>query len=129
MTIPGTNFTTASAAKFGTTACTATFHVVSSTSITCKTPVHAAGTVTVKVTGLDGTATLANAYTFVTRPTVTGVSPVKGSAVGGTPVTITGTNFTTASAVTFGGTACTTTFHVVSATSITCKTPVHAAGR
>ena len=40
-------------------------------------------------------------------PTVTGVSPNTGPTAGGTSVTITGTNFTGATAVKFGGTAAT----------------------
>jgi 2',3'-cyclic-nucleotide 2'-phosphodiesterase (5'-nucleotidase family) len=39
---------------------------------------------------------------YVVRPTVTGISPSSGSAAGGTTVTITGTNFIGATAVTFG---------------------------
>ena len=60
-------------------------------------------------------------------PTVTSVSPTSGSTAGGTAVTITGTNFTGASAVTVGGAACPNVV-VVSATSITCTTPTGTAG-
>ena len=49
------------------------------------------------------------------------------SDAGGTTVTITGTNFTGATAVTFGGTAATSVV-VVNATTITAITPAHAAG-
>src|SRR5262249_19960430 len=59
-------------------------------------------------------------------PTVTGVSPNAGPTAGGTSVTITGSNFTGATAVSFGGTAA--SFSVVSATSITATSPAHAAG-
>ena len=60
-------------------------------------------------------------------PTVTAISPTSGSTAGGTSVTITGTGFTGATGVTIGGTAA-TSVTVVSATSITCTTPAHAAG-
>lgn len=60
-------------------------------------------------------------------PTITTVAPTTGAAAGGTAVTITGTGFTGATGVTFGGTAG-TNFVVVSATSITCMSPAHAAG-
>ena len=40
-------------------------------------------------------------------PTVTALNPTSGTTLGGTPVTITGTNLTGATAVTFGGTAAT----------------------
>ncbi len=46
-------------------------------------------------------------YTYFGAATVTAVSPAAGSTVGGTLVTITGTNFTGATAVHFGATAAT----------------------
>ena len=117
--------------KFGATAAT-TFTVNSATSITATSPAEAAGTVDVTVTTGGGTsATRAPAdqftYTVPPRPTVTGVSPTTGPTTGGTSVTITGTNFTGATAVTFGATAA-TTFTVNSATSITATSPAEAAG-
>ena len=71
------------------------------------------------VTGTCGTATSAVSGAFVTTslsPTITSFTPT--SAATGTTVTITGTNFTNASAVSFGGTAA-TSYNVASATSIT----------
>jgi hypothetical protein len=53
--------------------------------------------------------------------TVAGISPTSGPAAGGTVVTITGTNFTGATSVSFGGAA--TSFTVNSATSITATSP------
>src|SRR5437764_528075 len=53
--------------------------------------------------------------------------PNHGTTFGGTPVTITGTGFVTGAAVKIGGSAATNVVRV-SATSITAKTPVHAAG-
>ena len=60
-------------------------------------------------------------------PTVTSVSPNTGSTAGGTSVTITGTNFAPTVTVTFGGVAATNVV-VVSATTITARTPPGAAG-
>jgi hypothetical protein len=60
-------------------------------------------------------------------PTVASVSPSSGPASGGTSVTITGTNFVSGATLTFGGAAATSVI-VVSATSITARTPAHAAG-
>lgn len=60
-------------------------------------------------------------------PTISSLAPAIGPAGGGQAVTITGTNFTNASAVTFGGTAA-AAFTVNSATSITATTPAHASG-
>jgi large repetitive protein len=59
---------------------------------------------------------------LTTPPTIGGVSPAYGPTVGGTAVTITGTNFTGASAVSFGGTAV-SSFTVISATQITAISP------
>ena len=61
-----------------------------------------------------------------TTPQVTAVSPSSGPTDGGTSVVITGTNFTGATAVTFGGTAA--GYVVDSATQITATAPAHAAG-
>lgn len=57
---------------------------------------------------------------IVAPPTVTGLSPTSGAS--GTSVTLTGTNFTGVTAVTFGGTAA-SSFTVNSATSITATAP------
>jgi hypothetical protein len=59
-------------------------------------------------------------------PTFSNITPAIGTAAGGTLVTITGSNFAGAS-VTFGGVAA-TAVTVTSNTSLTCVTPVHAAG-
>lgn len=60
-------------------------------------------------------------------PTVTNCSPNAGALAGGTTVTLTGTNFTGATGVTFGGSSA-TSVTVVNDTTITCVTPSHAAG-
>ncbi len=124
VTITGTNFTSASAVTFGGT--NASFTVDSSTQITATTPAHVAGAVDVVVTTPDGSATAVNAYTYNDPPTITTVNPASGSSTGGQSVTITGTNFTSASAVTFGGT--TASFTIDSSTQITATTPAHVAG-
>jgi hypothetical protein len=60
-------------------------------------------------------------------PAPTAISPISGPTSGGTPVTISGTNFVSGARVTFGGTAATNVV-VVSSTSITATTPAQAAG-
>jgi len=60
-------------------------------------------------------------------PTLTGISPVSGTAAGGTAVTITGTGFLPRRDVSLGGTPA-TGVTVVSGTTITATTPAHAAG-
>lgn len=58
---------------------------------------------------------------LIAAPTVTGVDPPTGPAAGGTPITITGTGFTSATSVTINGTS--VSFTVVNDTTITATTP------
>jgi len=60
-------------------------------------------------------------------PGLTNISPLSGPTTGGTPVTLTGTGFTDATAVTFGGVTA-TGVTVVNDTTITATTPAYAAG-
>ncbi len=123
VTITGTNLSNASAVSFGVTPATS-FSVVGPTQISAVAPPGAAGTVDVPVTTPGGTSPTGTSdhYTYVAVPTVSGLSPNAGSAGGGTGVTITGTNFTGATAVHFG-VASATNVSVVSATSITATSP------
>jgi len=100
--------------------------VASPTSVTCKTPkAVSAGTVNVIVTTPGGTsATSASAkFAYFAPPTITSFTPASGQA--GAVVTITGTNFTGATAVTFYKDQA-ATFKVVSATTITATVPAGA---
>lgn len=128
VTITGTDFLFGATVSFGGAAATSVV-VVSSTTITCVTPAHAAGYVTVSVTDSDGTGSLANAFLYITPPvvTVTNVIPPFGPTTGGTAVTVFGTNFTLGSTVDFGGAAGTSVV-VLYSTALTCVTPAHAAG-
>jgi hypothetical protein len=129
VTITGTGFTGATAVAFGGTA--AAFAVDSATSITATTPAHAPGPVEVAVTTPNGTSTVQGLFTYLplppVPPVVVLVAPLTGTVDGGTPVTITGTGFSGATAVSFGGTAA-TSFTVDSDTSISAVTPAHALG-
>ena len=60
-------------------------------------------------------------------PTVASVTPNNGPTAGGTPVTITGTNFATGATATFDGIAATSVV-VVNSTTITAVTPADTAG-
>ena len=80
-------------------------------------------TVTVTVDGKeDKIITLTASYQIAQAPTVTGVSPQTGDPSGGSRVTISGSGFTNASAVSFGGVAA-TGFTVDSGTQITATAP------
>lgn len=128
VTIAGTGLTGATSVTFGGTAGTAVT-VGSDTSLTVTAPAHVAGVVDIVVTTPFGSSvnTAADNYTYSNAPFVLGVSPATGPTAGGTVVTITGTGFTGATAVTFGGTAA-TSFIVTSSTQITATAPAHAAG-
>lgn len=126
VTISGSNFGAGATVTFGTSAATGV-SVVNSTTITATTPSGSAGPVTVKVTLSGQSGSLANGFTYIGTPSVTGVSPSSGSTSGGTAVTITGTNFATGATVTFGTSAATSVV-VVSSTSITAKTPSGSSG-
>ena len=73
----------------------------------------------------------ATAASFVPQslpvPSVTGISPTAGPTTGGTPVTITGTNFNGATSVLFGAVPA-SSFTVLSPTEITAVSPAEAAG-
>jgi gliding motility-associated-like protein len=118
VTFTGTNFTGATAVSFNGTAAT-TFSATNATTLTATVPTGAT-TGTIAVTTPGGTATSATSFTVVPVPTITSFTPT--TATTGATVTLTGTNFTGATAVSFNGTAA-TSFTVVSATSITVTVP------
>jgi hypothetical protein len=128
ITISGTDFLGTTAVDFGSTA--APFFIVNSdTSITVLPPVESPGTVNVSVTTYSGTSSTSSAdqYTYEGPPSVTGLSASTGTTAGGSPITITGTNFTDATGVYFGNVAA-TNYTVNSDTSITVVVPPQAAG-
>ncbi len=120
VTITGTNFTGATAVKFGS-ANAASFTVNSASSITAISPAGS-GMVAIAVTTPGGTSPATPADQFGYGPNVTQVAPARGPGAGGTTVTITGTNFTGATAVKFGSREA-TSFTVNSETSITATSP------
>jgi hypothetical protein len=127
VTITGANLTAATAVRFGANAA-AVFTVDSDTRIFATSPAGSAGTVDITVTTAGGTsvASPADTFIYVAVPSVTGVAPSSGPTAGGTTVTITGTGFTDATAVRFGGAAA--GFTVNSDTGITATSPAGLAG-
>ena len=126
VTITGTNFASGATVTFaGTAASNVT--VVNNTTITATTPAGSAGAATVTVTMGGQSGSLAGGFTYIGVPTVTGVSPNSGSTLGGTAVTVTGTNFATGATVSFASTAA-TNVTVVNSTTITATTPAGTAG-
>ncbi len=99
---------------------------VNSTTITCVTPAHAGGAVSIVVTNPDAqTGTGAAAFTYST-PTVTSLSNGVCDIAGGDVTLVNGTGFVTGCTIVFGVTAGTVTF--VSATQLSVVTPAKAAG-
>jgi hypothetical protein len=123
VTITGSNFNGATQVAFGSTAATGV-SVVSATQITATSPAGTAGAQDVTVTSPYGTSATSSAdlFTYVAAPTVTGVTASSGTWLGGTVVTITGTNFSGLVSVSFGGTPA-AALTVNSATQIAATTP------
>jgi hypothetical protein len=123
--INGLGFNSTSAVKFNGVAATTVVHT-SATQMKATVPSTAStGPITV-TNGAPpiGTVRSATSYTVTphTAPTVTSFNPTSGPV--GTPVTITGTFFSGASAVKFGTVKA--TYKIVSATQITTKVPTGA---
>ena len=121
VTITGTGFTGATSVKFNGTA--ALFLADSDTTITTEVPTGATtGKLTVTTAGGTGTSATDFTVTAPTATTITSFTPASGPV--GTSVTISGTNFTGATDVSFNGTAA--TFTVDSDTSISTSVPAGA---
>jgi uncharacterized protein YjbI with pentapeptide repeats len=120
VTITGANFTGTTAVRFNSTS--ANFTLTSATQITTTVPAGATtGPISIITPG--GTVTTTDSFTVTQAlPTISGFSPAAGSA--GTSVTITGANFTGATAVLFNNTNA--NFNVISATQITTTVPAGA---
>ena len=118
VTVTGTNFTGATAVTFNGVAA-ASFTVVSATSLTATVPAGAT-TGKIGVTAPGGTATSTASFTVILPPTITSFTPASGAV--GVKVTITGTNLTGATGVTFNGIAA-ATVTLTSATSISATVP------
>ena len=116
--ILGQGFTGTTSVKFNGTA--ATFKVVSDTYMTANVP-SGATTGFVNVTTPGGT--LKSIKRFRVTPVILSFSPPSGPV--GTPVVLTGTSFTGATKVTFGGVKA-TTFSVDSNTQVTATVPTGA---
>jgi sugar lactone lactonase YvrE len=110
VTITGVHLTGATAVNFGGNAAS-NVTVVSDTQVTATAPAGS-GTVDVRVTTPNGTSIVAPAdkYAYTSVSTVSSLNPSSGPTAGGNTVTITGTNLSNASAVSFGVTPATSFF-------------------
>ena len=133
VTITGTNFVVGNTSVTigGIVVAAGSVTVNSSTSLTFNTPAHAAGNVAVSITSSGGASNaVPGGFTYEAPPTTTSLTPIAGSVLGGTSVTVTGTNFVVGdTTVTIGGNLIPAGSVVVnSPTSLTFSTPAHAAG-
>jgi hypothetical protein len=97
---------------------------ITDTALSCTVPAGPAGPATLILTTPGGSATLALVYEDA--PTVSAISPSRGPLAGGTPITLTGTNFDTGLSVIFTGTTPARpcgSLRRISATEATCVTP------
>lgn len=101
LVLTGSNLSTVSAVSFG--ADTATIQSATSTKVTVRTPAHSAGPVTVSITTAGGNLPNAASYTYVDSPVLTQISAAAGPVNGGTSVTLSGSNLSTLTSVSFGG--------------------------
>ncbi|MDN8548976.1 IPT/TIG domain-containing protein [Microbacterium sp. NM3R9] len=125
--ITGSCFTGATAVLFGGVPATS-FTVESDTRITAVVPAGT-GVVDVEVVGSAacGAETLPDGYEYTDEPVIGTIDPVRGPETGGTVVTITGSNFTGVTSVTFDGRPG-SALTVVSDTELRVTTPAGAVG-
>ncbi|HEY4897974.1 MAG TPA: IPT/TIG domain-containing protein [Solirubrobacteraceae bacterium] len=132
VTITGIDFLGTTAVSFGSTPA-ASFTVNSGSSITAVSP-PGTGTVDLTVTGPGGPSATGpeDLFQYIVPisqlpPSVGRVAPTEGPSGGGTSVTITGSNLSGATAVSFGAKPA-SSFTVSSSSSITAVSPAEAAG-
>ncbi|MFY1634082.1 IPT/TIG domain-containing protein [Solwaraspora sp. WMMB335] len=126
VTITGSGFTGATGVTFDGVAGTGFSVNPAGTEITVVTPPGTAGPADVVITFPAGSAA-AGTFTYV-APTIDAVVPDSGPSTGGTTVTVTGTGFTGATDVLFGGVPGTGLVVDPSGTSLTVVTPPGAPG-
>src|SRR5262249_36754036 len=106
------------------------FTVLSDTTIVATAPPHTAGTIDISLRSSDDSFPLSSAdrfsYTLAAVPALPAARPPTGSTAGGTRVVLTGSGFTGASNVTFGGVPA--SFTINSDSQITAMSPAEAAG-
>ena len=126
VTITGTGFAPGALVRFGNNYATSST-VAGTTAILATTPAGLAGVTPIVVTNPDGqSAVLATGFTYSANaaPTITAISPTKGTS--GMVATITGTGFVTGATVMFG--AFTASNPVVNTTSILVTVPSNVGG-
>jgi len=129
VTITGANFDNGCSVSFGGAAAASVTYINSGT-LRVITPPHSAGTVDVTVTNLDGQSAVGAGlftYSIYQTPSLSSVSPVSGTSLGGTYVLISGSNFVNGCSVTFGGLPV-QGLNFISSSSLGVTTPANSAG-
>jgi formylglycine-generating enzyme required for sulfatase activity len=125
--LTGTHFVPPVAVTFGGVPAT-NVQVLSPSTVRAFSPGGAIGPCDVAVTTAAGTATLANAFSYVPPPpTISSVTPTVGRVTGGTMVTVRGTNFVHPVQVEFGD-VLGASVEVISPDSLTVVSPARTAG-
>ena len=102
ITIIGTNFYNVTKIQFGNSNIIS-YNVNSTTNITFTIPSASnSGSINISITATGGTVTNTNGFTYYDVPSINSISPLLGTSVGGTQITITGSNFTNGTLVTIG---------------------------
>jgi hypothetical protein len=130
VTVTGTGLTGATSVLFGNGAPGTDVQVVSDTQLTVVSPLHAKGSVNVRVVTPGGESAEAAADQFVYRiplPVVSSVSPSSGPPSGFTQVSVMGTGLSSVTSVLVGG-ASPVTYFPVSDTQIVVLVQPHALG-
>jgi choice-of-anchor C domain-containing protein len=127
LTVLGSGFTPASTVKFGQTAAQSVAYLSPRALTVTSPPGSGLVDVTVQNGATSSGISSADKFFYGSPPAVTGLSPSSGPTAGGTTVTISGSGFTGATAVGFGGVPA-TSFTVVSDTEIQATAPAEAAG-
>jgi len=128
VTISGEHFVGPVTVHFGSVEAT-NVKVISGTSITAVSPAQTAASVEVTVSTEYGTSAPSPSDHFKVLPSVTAVSPNKGTVAGGTSVTVTGTGFalgTTETQVKFGP-LYSSSVNCTTSTECTATAPAHGA--
>lgn len=128
VTIYGNKFTGATGVLFGSDPATSVV-VVDDKTITCVTPAHAEASVNVTVQRSTWDLVEVGAFLFTDAapPEILSISPNRGSTIGNTLVTLTGTGFTGATDVTFAGQSG-TSLNVINDTTVAVLTPASLTG-
>lgn len=124
VTITGYNLSTTTSVNFGGNVATPT--IISDSIIQVTAPAGSGpGSVPVTITTAAGSVG-GFSYNYIDVPTIVLLTPTSGPTVGGTSVTITGTNFATTASVTFDGVLA--AFGVINSTTLVAITPAGTAG-